>query len=462
MPYPYFRSALVAAIIGAQAFYAPTAKADEVETLRAQMAEIGQQIQDMKHAYENQIRALESRLGELESAPVQNSVQVSTPLPAPPPPATPRVTTASTGNGLQLGLSGLFVAGGSSADNSTLRGLQAGAHDPNQNGVTVQNVELTIGAAVDPYFNAQANIIFQIDADGETVVELEEAFFTTTSLPWGLQIKGGQFYTEFGRQNPQHPHAWSFVDQPVVLSRFFGGDGLRSQGARVAWLMPTDWYSELYFGVQNARGETATSFLSAPGQVVGGHTLIDREARNFSDLLYSARWLNGIDLSDTVSANLGLSGVLGPNASGNDTNTRILGADLYLNWQAARAERGFPFVSWHTEVLHQRYEAGDAGDPTREVLKDWGLFTQGLWGFKPGFVAGLRWDYATAQGQTSLDPLRDTRNRLSPNLTWYPTEFSKVRLQYNRDWATHLPDKTADSLWLQFEFNLGSHTAHIF
>lgn len=372
-------------------------------------------------------------------------------------PDTPSVR--SGGNPLQIGLSGLFAFGGSSADNDDLAGLQAGGHDPNQNGFTVQNVELSIGATVDPYLDAQANIVFQIDADGETGVELEEAFFITRNLPAGLQVKGGQYFGEFGRQNKQHPHSWAFVDQPVVLSRFFGGDGLRGPGARVSWLMPSTWYSELTLGAQNARGETATSFLYVPGEDVGGYMLIDRKARNLGDLLYLARWLNGVDLSDSISMNAGLSGLWGPNASGTDADTAIYGADLYVKWQPAYVQRGFPFVSWHTEVLKRRYEAGD---PVAETLDDWGLFTQALWGFEPGWVAGLRWEYATADGDTTTDPLRDTRKRLSPNMAWYPTEFSKLRLQYNHDWTEHLSDKTADSLWLQVEFSLGSHMAHTF
>ena len=370
---------------------------------------------------------------------------------------------ASAGNGaLKIGLSGLFAGGGSSVDNDALSRLQGGAHDPNQNGFVVQNVELSIGATVDPYFDAKAHLIFQIDSDGETVVELEEAFFTTRSLPGGLQIKGGQYFTEFGRQNKRHPHSWSFVDQPVVLSRFFGGDGLRGQGARLSWLTPTDWYSELIVGLQNAKGETMTSFLNAPGEEIGGHTLLDRDARRFGDLLYTARWLNGFDLSDTISMNLGVSGLWGPNASGDNTDTRIVGTDWYLKWLPARTQRGFPFVSWHTEVLWRQYEAGDLGIADRETLRDWGMFTQALWGFKPGWVAGLRWEYATADGDTATDPLRDTRKRLSPNLTWYPTEYSKLRLQYSRDWTEHLVDGSADTLWLQVEFGIGSHAAHVF
>lgn len=402
---------------------------------------------------EQQIKELERQLQRLDKGVSDTSTDNSGPLSS---------LTTTTSDNFQIGLSGLLSAGGSSINNDALEGLQAGGHDPKQNGFTVQNIELSMSGAVDTHVDAQTNIIFQVDANGETVVELEEAFFTTRSLPWGLQIKGGQYFTEFGRQNSQHPHIWAFVDQPIVLSRFFGGDGLRSQGMRASWITPTDWHSELYFGIQNPKGETVTSFLNTPGEEIGGYTLIDRDARNFSDLLYSARWFNGVDLSETVSMNIGISGLRGPNASGISTDTSIYGADLYVKWQAISNQHGFPFISWHTEILKREYDAGDPADFVNEALKDEGLFTQALWGFKPGWIAGLRAEYASADGDTSADPLRDKRHRLSSNLTWYLSEYSKVRLQYNHDWTEHLPAKTADALWLQFEFNLGSHAAHVF
>ena len=58
------------------------------------------------------------------------------------------------------------------------------------------------------------------------------------------------------------------------------------------------------------------------------------------------------------------------------------------------------------------------------------------------------------------DPLRADRTRISPNLTWYPTEFSKLRLQYNLDDRQDLG--VDHSVWLQFEFILGAHAAHKF
>jgi len=363
---------------------------------------------------------------------------------------------------IKIGLSGLFAFGGSSENNEGLGGLQAGGHDPNRNGFTVQNVELTFGAAVDPYWDAQANIVYLIDIDGDTVVELEEAFFISRNLPGGLQLKGGQYFTEFGRQNVQHPHAWSFVDQPVILTRVFGGDGLRSQGARLSWLMPSSWYSELYFGMQNPNGETVASFLSVAGEEVGGHTLGDRAARNFSDLLYSARWLNGLDLSDNTSLNLGASVLIGPNSTGDDTETEIYGLDSYLKWQSNQSQRGFPFVAWHTELISRHYEAEDTTSPGQKDLRDWGVFTQVLWGLKPGLVAGARYELADSNGNDSTDTSRDNRKRLSLNLTWYRSEYSKVRFQYNHDDADHLAESTADRLWVQMEFNIGSHAAHKF
>lgn len=426
-------------VSGLLAFYSNSVSAAEAKESAQEPLELRQQIERLQQDYQSQIDALKKRLDEGHSSSVTNSSQQS--------------------SSLRIGLSGLFAAGGSSVDNATLANLQAGGHDPKQNGFTLQNVELSIGGTVDNYLDAQANLIYLMNPKGETVMELEEAFFTTRNLPAGLQIKAGQYYTEFGRQNKQHPHTWGFVDQPVILSRFFGGDGLRSQGARISWLMPTDTYSELTLGMQNPKGETVTSFLNAAGEDIGGYTLTDRSARNSSDLLYSARWLSGIDLSDNLSMNVGISGLWGPNASGLTTDTEILGADLYLKWQSAYSQKGYPFVAWHSEFLQRRYEAGDVA---REVLKDQGYFTQLLWGFKPGWVAGLRWEDAKADGNTSTDTLRDNRQRLSPNLTWYTSEYSKVRLQYNRDWAEHLPNKTADSVWLQVEFSLGSHMAHTF
>ena len=92
---------------------------------------------------------------------------------------------------MNISFDGLFSAGGSTAQD--LEKLETGGHDPNQRGFTVQNLETVFEGAIDPYFKGQANIIFQIDKDGESFLEVEEAYLTSMSLPLNLQAKAGTF-----------------------------------------------------------------------------------------------------------------------------------------------------------------------------------------------------------------------------------------------------------------------------
>jgi hypothetical protein len=98
--------------------------------------------------------------------------------------------------------------------------------------------------------------------------------------------------------------------------------------------------------------------------------------------------------------------------------------------------------------------------------RDWGLYTQVLYGFYPGWAAGVRYDYATGSGESvggsDADPFRDDRHRISPLISWQPSEFSRLRFQYNFDRADHLPDKEAHSVWLGVEFMYGAHPAHTY
>ena len=80
-------------------------------------------------------------------------------------------------------------------------------------------------------------------------------------------------------------------------------------------------------------------------------------------------------------------------------------------------------------------------------------------------MAALRGDWVSSDEAQyerlyGRDLARATRWRLSPNLTYYPSEFSKIRLQYNYDDRAQIG--IDHSVWLQFEFLLGSHAAHKF
>ena len=66
----------------------------------------------------------------------------------------------------------------------------------------------------------------------------------------------------------------------------------------------------------------------------------------------------------------------------------------------------------------------------------------------------------TSGAYDPFDVFRGQRTRISPDLTFYPSEFSKIRLQYNYDQGVLFG--TGHSVWLQIEFLLGAHGAHKF
>ncbi len=371
-------------------------------------------------------------------------------------------------NYMNISFDGQFALAGSSA--LDLSNIEVGDHDPQQRGFNARNIELALDGAVDPYFEGFANIVFRLDNNNETELEVEEAFMQTTGLPFGLQVKGGQFFTAFGRLNPMHPHTWDFADDALVNGRLLGSDGLRGVGAQISWTLPLPWYSQLVFAAQNGRGNTGFSFRN-PGDngLFFGRRTTDREARGLQDFVYTPRFENSFNLSGTQTVLAGVSGAFGSNETGAHARTQIYGGDLLYKWKSPRAEAGFPFVKWQTEAMYRRFEAGrgiDQSFPVAETFHDWGMYSQVLWGFKKGWVAGIRGDYLhMTDSEFTNDDVRQSRSRISANLTYYPTEFSKLRLQYNHDILEEnefLGGRDVDSVFLQFEFILGAHGAHKF
>jgi hypothetical protein len=421
-------------------------------------------------AYAADTKTVEAQLAELKQAQAKLEAQVK---------EMSRGSNSSVAGALKLldiALTIEAIGGASTERDESIQNLQGGGHDPKQRGFTMPNAELFIGGAVDPYFYAQSNLVFFISEEGETVIELEEAVIRTQALPYGLEFKAGQFFTEFGRINQTHPHAWTWIDQPIINSRVFGGDGMRGQGLRASVSLPTPWLSDVLVTAQNARGETMSSFIGE-GEGLAGREYIDLETdtRNISDLAWSGRWANAIDISDDLTLRVGGSLVVGPNASGIDTNSMIYGGHLALRWRPAGGSRGFPFVTWETEVIGREAEVDefvfDPGGPDEttyaaDTLNDWGLFTQLMVGFTDGWSAGLRYELATGSGESvdgrEADPLRDDRTRISPLIAWQPTEFSRLRLQYNYDKADHLSEDDAHSVWLALDIIIGTHPPHLF
>ena len=415
-----------------------------------------------------------SRREALERA----SRELTPPASAPPP--------ASPFRLIDVAVNVTGAAGTSTERDAVLGDLQGGGHDPRKRGFTLQQAELSLVGAVDPYLRAEARLIAFLDPDeGETIVELEEAFGVTQSLPAGLQLKFGQYLTEFGRINAQHPHAWDFQDQPVIATRLFGPDGMRGPGARLSWLLPGDGFTEVMVGAQNANGETMASFLANDEyyeeRPIGGRAFAERDVTSFGDLAWTFRVQTGFDVTASTNVLLGGSAAIGPNATGDDGKTVLYGVDFSWRWRPVSNDQGWPFVKIQGEFLGRAFEAAgqvDENDPldpgddvvvAERTLRDHGFYLQGLWGFAPRWAVGLRGEWAGGSGDSydaaadtfgrDFDAFRADRLRIAPLLAFHPTEFSRFRVQYNYDDSDHLGDEV-HSVWIGFDVLIGSHPPH--
>lgn len=323
---------------------------------------------------------------------------------------------------------------------STEKPLQGGGHDPNRSGFNLQQVEMAIDSSVDPFFAYRANLVYS-----QFGVEIEEAYGVTTALPENLQLRVGQFLTRMGRLNTTHPHTWEYVDQPFFWSKVYGGEGNRGLGAELNWLAPLPWYAEVATSLTQAGGaSTARSFYGAS----------DLGVRSPLDLQATGRLDQFFPIDRDWAVNWGLSGATGPNASGPGNRTDLLATDVYVRWRPL-SEGSMQLATWTTEgILRRRQVPGG-------LLQDLGGYSSLFWRFAWQWGVAARAEWGQNLALDPLDPdLAGDRQRYSTALTYWPSEFSRIRLQGSVD----LPPmrEPVYGAILGFEFVTGAHGAHKF
>jgi len=388
-----------------------------------------------------ELREIQAALAADSGSPPSQPVE---PLP-PAPDAGP--AGASSGGVMSLNPDLALIADFGAAAFSDDAHLQTGAHDPQRNGFNLQALELSLGAAVDPYFRFDSHIAFDLEG-----VDVEEAYGTTLGLPWRLQARLGQFLNRFGRLNASHPHAWTFVDQPFALGRVFGAEGNKGLGVELSWLTPLPWYVELVGSSMMAEGdETHRSFLDGSQRSVHGPQDLE--------LLAAAKQF--FPLSDDWSLAWGLSGAFGPNPSGPGNRSALYGTDVYLKYRPITSQSTF-VLSLTSEWFYRRRQV--PGD----IVQDVSSFTELFLRFAERWAAAARYEHGSAPFGTSgkaivdaLDPdWTAARQRAALSLSHYPSEFSRFRLQVSRDrpgWRS--------GIWAGFltaELAIGAHGAHAF
>jgi len=202
----------------------------------------------------------------------------------------------------------------------------------NKSNFEFRSGEIGISASVDPF--ARAYGIINGTPDG---VDIEEAAIVTTSLPWNLTVKGGRFFAEFGRLSTFHDHDLPFVNRPLVLDTYIGGES-QADGVEVNWLAPIPHYLSLTAGMYNKIG-------------AGNDRVDNRVSRDVSEFTYLLRAATSFSLHDEHSIDVGLSDAYTPEVRIEDKKGRNLaGLDLTYRYTplASASYRG---LVWGNELL---------------------------------------------------------------------------------------------------------------
>ena len=325
-------------------------------------------------------------------------------------------------------------------------------------GFSLREVELAFSGAVDPYFDVWAT--FGI-ADGS--IEPEEVYVQTRRFLPGTQIKFGQFLSGVGYLNRQHRHQWDFVDPALPYEGLFGSN-LGEVGVQLTWLPPLRVYTQ--FGFEALQGDNGL--------------IANQLAGEYSDLLEETPGPRLFTGFVKVSPDLGYSNTLQAGLSmgrsrshqeaddtGNvyDGTAWFLGTDWIWRYDSARPfGEGDLAVQGEYIYRSKTLDVVTVADLDTTSQQD-GLYAQAVYGVGPRWTVAGRFDAAGLRNHVDA-PIGVTdagaATRYSTNVTFNPTEFSRLRVQYNYG---RVPDDSRTrfhQVYVQFQMSLGVHGSHAF
>jgi hypothetical protein len=366
---------------------------------------------------------------------------------------------------ISLILDGVYAAF-SADDEADVGGVILGPEtELRPSGLSLGETELVMEANVDDRFHGWVTVALE-NEDGDTVVAVEEAYVNTLALPASLALKMGRFKSDVGYQNHIHAHAWEFVDAPLVYRALLGTQ-LQDDGVQLRWLAPTDLFVEL--GTEAYRGAA----FPAGGEDRSGVNTLTAFAHAGGDAGSGGSWRAGLSYL-TADADQRVTGEDVATAFTGRSRLGIL--DLVYKW-APNGNATLTHFIFNTEFFHRREDGSVVADPQGAADTSaydgtqQGFYTQAVYQFMPRWRVGARYDWLKADNDvanpapgTALALLADdgeAATRYSVMADFSNSEFSRLRVQYNRD-ASRPGGVKDDQIFLQYVFSLGAHPAHQF
>jgi hypothetical protein len=287
------------------------------------------------------------------------------------------------------------------------------------NGVA-REFEFAFQSALDPYSNTKIFMTFEDEEVG-----IEEGYIYWTGLPGRLRLDVGKFRQQVGDLNRWHLHALPETEYPLVYQRFFSPEGLAGIGL--------SFYTSLPFSLAGATHEVWLQATTAPSDslLAGGRQPV---------LL--GRLQNFWQLTRTTYAQVGIT-ALGGNNDDVGLRSRVIGLDFRATYRPPEAgtRRDITF-----RAEGYRFHATEPGATTNRygAFLDLQARTSRRW------VFGARYDHVEA-----ARGIPNTEWRITPNLTWWQSEFVYLRLEGEHR-SSDLEGKN-NMLTLQAVWAMGPH-----
>jgi hypothetical protein len=336
-------------------------------------------------------------------------------------------------------------------------------------GFSVGHSELTLSNNIDDKFFGKFTVAI-VEHEGEVEIELEEAFFETQALVSGSNVRAGRFFSAVGYLNQQHRHQWDFHDVPLVYRGIFGGQYI-DDGLQLSYILPTDMFVEL--GAEMFAG----SKFPAGGEHDGAGSWI-AFINVGGDIGVSHSWQAGVSYwsADSVEREYNVHDDGGPiEIPVFEGDSDIVGMNVVYKWAPNGNYRDQNF-KFQLEAF-SREEQGDIilldgdglllGTSTLNSEQD-GWYTQVRWQFARNWAISARYDKLdsdnTGSDIVTLDEAGLVTNGHAPGRTsvatdWVQSEFSRIRLQFNRDDSYQDADH---QVFVQYTMSIGAHGAHTF
>lgn len=327
----------------------------------------------------------------------------------------------------------------------------ASKDDPDRDNFFAREFEISIISNLDPF--SRAKIFLSRHSEGGEFspfseagqagahgtgegggFEVEEGYVEWVSLPGGIGLKFGRFFQQFGQLNRWHAHALPFQTRSLPHIAFMGEGSLAQTGLSAHWLAPFSLAGGTFEAtLEVTRSDNETLFGESAGVSLLSHV--------------NAFW----SLSASTDLDLGFSRVSGSYERETVSGDRNLyGLEMAFTWRPPGQSRyrGFSFRGGAMAVDGLAGLGPTSADEGEHAL---GLWALGDLRLSQSWLVGARFD----RTENPAD-LEETAWLFSPTLTWWQSEYVRLRLEYDLLGRSFAAEREGHLLF-QVTFAMGPH-----